>query len=329
MTLHELLHCVTFDEVLQHLGCITANQCEADYKVHYDILRHITPQLEEGDTQVTTISNSEPDEHTTDTPRLDAYPLEGELWEIAVAREIELASGVEATLPEIAACCLWHTSFYGFTEAQRADTYSQWLCDDNVSRFSQIDSQYLPSKKEMLRIRSFHNALHSKMKLHRHRCSKDRAIEIGILGSKRKWRSWKRYFINDLYNKRISMISAFIADLLNRGENLIPPPTMQELCPLFKVEHCHICSYQSYAHNASERYNYLRELIERYHAFKSHDLPNSLICLSASESHPITMEEMGLIQLIAGQCDGDNVFCIKTDNSLGEELRADAMFYIF
>ena len=40
---------------------------------------------------------------------------EGEVWECALAKEIVIDKKVKASLPEIAACCLWHSSFYGFT----------------------------------------------------------------------------------------------------------------------------------------------------------------------------------------------------------------------
>ena len=43
--------------------------------------------------------------------------------------------------------------------------------------------------------------------------------------------------------------------------------------------------------------------------------------------YPLTVEEMDLVRLIVGNRNGENVFCVKTDNSLGEEFRIDAAFY--
>ena len=47
---------------------------------------------------------------------LDAFPMEGDMWEHSLNKELIIASEVKASNEELAACCLWHTSFYGFVK---------------------------------------------------------------------------------------------------------------------------------------------------------------------------------------------------------------------
>ena len=113
MTYKELLDSVSFDEIVPFIERYHGWNALAWYKVHYDYLRHLTP--EQGEITTATVSNGEPDESWPE-PHLDSFPLEGDLWEHSLAKELIIEPDVKASLAEIAMCCLWHTSFYGFTE---------------------------------------------------------------------------------------------------------------------------------------------------------------------------------------------------------------------
>ena len=104
MTYSELLHSVSFDEILPYME-----------KYHgHTRCTVLIPHREEGDNATATISNAELD-YTWEEPHLDGFPLEGDLWEVSLAKELIIAPDVDATPAEIAMCCLWHTSFFGFT----------------------------------------------------------------------------------------------------------------------------------------------------------------------------------------------------------------------
>ena len=140
MTYHELLHSVTFDEITPFLekkngGAVSL----ALYKTHYDMLRLLTPRREEDDNKTATITNAKLD-YDWEEPHLEAFPMEGDLWEVSLAKELIIAPDVKASLGEIAACCLWHTSFWGFTDEQKHETfekldyYDQDLLDPDIVR---------------------------------------------------------------------------------------------------------------------------------------------------------------------------------------------------
>lgn len=325
MTLSELLHKVSFEEICPFLDYQGNADCMALYKMHYDILCHLIPHNKGRGNGIVTVSRYEPEEDEPDSPRFYASSLEGDYWEVCLAKELVIEQDVDASLAEIAACCLWHTSFYGFTESQVCDTYKSW--HDNTDEMRKVRQQYasfLPTKKEMLAIRSFHNTIRSEMKMHR----RFRPLrEFDMFVRKRKWRHWKRYEINTLYRKRITLVASFIEDLFCRGNNVVFPPSVQEMSIMFRANHVRIDSYQTYAYDASKRKEYFQELMEKYHAFEPYKFGSYIICISSSSSYPLIMDEMELVSMITQHCKGDGAYCVKTDDSLGEELRIDVAFY--
>ena len=56
MTLYELLHQVTFDEIVPFIERYHGWNALALYKIHYDYLRHLTPELGEETTATGTFS---------------------------------------------------------------------------------------------------------------------------------------------------------------------------------------------------------------------------------------------------------------------------------
>lgn len=126
MTYKELLETVTFAEIEPFINKYHGdNSALESYRHHYELLKFLTPRKEPGH-EYATISNDYPMENH-DTLRLDAYPMEGDMWEVSLAKELRIEEDVEASLAEIAACCLWHTSYYGFTKEQRDATFKKFI----------------------------------------------------------------------------------------------------------------------------------------------------------------------------------------------------------
>ena len=88
-------------------------------KCHYDILCNTVPKSD-GDSQVCRISMKYDD--IVKKQYLSAFSLEGDKWPSSLSKTIEIAPNLNISLEEVAACCLWHTSFYGYTEEQLANT---------------------------------------------------------------------------------------------------------------------------------------------------------------------------------------------------------------
>ena len=90
-------------------------------KCHYDILCHTEPIYDENANSQECRISLHYDEIVNKT-YLSAYPLEGDKWSASLCKEMIIEPEVNATKEEIVACCLWHTSFYGYTEEQLAET---------------------------------------------------------------------------------------------------------------------------------------------------------------------------------------------------------------
>ncbi len=86
---------------------------------------------------------------------LNAYPMEGDLWEHSLTKELVIAPEVAASNEELAACCLWHTSFYGFVEKQVDEhfrilqPFSDWI--ESITGEFLIKWGMAPQSKQELR----------------------------------------------------------------------------------------------------------------------------------------------------------------------------------
>ncbi len=325
MTYHELLHSVTFDEIIPFLekkngGAVSL----ALYKTHYDMLRLLTPRREEDDNKTATITNAKLD-YDWEEPHLEAFPMEGDLWEVSLAKELIIAPDVKASLGEIAACCLWHTSFWGFTDEQRHETfekfdyYNQDLLDPDIVRIKvakvrqkiEAAGGRLPYKNEMLKIPSFRQEM-------------SRHFPKGL--SKKRRRKVTRRRFNRLYNDRVFTVGKFVAaciPALSDRESI----TLKDLRKLFYTNHFAHYSYQTYTGNAAQRGAWMSELIEKYDAFYGKPGTNAMILITVSPEHPFNESDRRVVELTKKLCSGQTALLIKNDDHLGEELQLDVAFY--
>ena len=140
MTFKELLNSVTFDEVVP---CLLQMHPDAEgslkwYKIHFNMLRQMTPKHH--DDANSDVCNIAMEKWRDGKIILDAHPMEGDLWEHSLTKEIILAPDVKATNAEIAACCIWHTSFYGFVDKQ-AQEYLRFDDNSTLRPFSKTEAR--------------------------------------------------------------------------------------------------------------------------------------------------------------------------------------------
>ncbi len=340
MTLKQLLDSLTFDEIAPFIDLEDGRNCLAAFKQHFDYLRHLTPT--EGVTGEVSVGywkdpDLEDDEingkgENKNEHQLFARSLEGDYWESCLAKEIVLDDEVAASPAEIAACCLWHTSFYGFLPAEVTDTFNSWhegkgLTQYYLKKFRDI----LPTRREMQSVPSFHRVIRRKMRIHRKRRSSDELNMFRELFGEdtRKWRYWKRHEINSEYSKRIKINAEFIENVLERGTDVTGPPARAEFGRLFRANHVSIHRCDTFAYDAAGRLEYFRGLVGKYGLLDAQSsLPNSFVCISASSAHPLTMEETAEIKAIvtSGHM-GEHRVWTKADESCGEELRVDIAYY--
>ena len=218
MTLYELLHQVSFDEIVPFIKRYHGWNALALYKIHYDYLRHLTPELGERTTAV--VSNGELDESWPE-PHL-------------------------------------HTSFWGFTEEQRderfenLDYYAEDMLDHDITRLRAmkviraIESAggKVPSIKEYLKVRAFYNRIRSKcMEFKSHRKAFAKA---GIRRS--SMRSYTRHIIRGEYYNRIQVASYVIMAILKS-----PMSQAEDLKSLLLCEHMQSYEYKTMAFDSQKR----------------------------------------------------------------------------
>ncbi len=337
MTLKQLLDSLTFDGIAPFIDLEDGRNCLAAFKQHFDYLRHLTPA--EGVTGEVSVGYWEdPDlgddgiDENEDGHRLFAESLEGDCWESCLAKEIVLEDGVTESLAEIAACCLWHTSFYGFLPEEMTDTFNRWHDGRGMTRYYRNKFRdILPTRREMLSVPSFHRAIRKEMGFHRKHRSEKEIHEIMYLfgGEVRKWRYWKRYEINSEYSKRIKINAEYIENVLERGTAAKGQPARKEFGRLFRANHVSIHSCDTFAYDTEGRLEYFRELVGKYGLLDgSTHLPNSFVCISASSGHPLTEEEIAEIgTIVTFGHGGEHRIWSKTDDSCGEDLRVDIAYY--
>lgn len=329
MTLKELLDSLSFDEIAPYLiRHYTYDYAPGDlvpYKQHFDYLRSLTP------TNSKLIENKKA-RIFLDKDKLNAYPLEGDDWEDSLAKELVLDKDAKASHAEIAACCLWHTSFWGYLPYQRDETIKKIVTDDirmirTAKFYKRKFAEIIPSKHEMMLIPSFRNKIRSDMKsirnYHRNKkIQKDKKLKSQW---KRCWRRSKRCLINYEYNKRIKYCSPFIEYVTEKRGIAVSKSMLQKYGVLYRANHVSIMRLDSYAFDTAKRFDYIKELIEKYGAMD--DVPryaNCLICVSFSSKHPFS-EMMELNNLLTDLL--FKSYCPIVDDTLGKEIRIDVAYY--
>jgi len=272
MTLKQLLDSLTFDEIAPFIDLEDGKNTLAPFKQHFDYLRHLTPMdAARGEVSVGYWKDPDIEEDDNSEHSLFAGSLEGDSWESCLAKEIVLDEDVTASDAEVAACCLWHTSFYGFLPEELAETFNRWHEGKGKSKYYiKKFSDILPTRRQMQSVPSFHQSVRRKMKFHKKHRTVQEIREFRDLFDKdyRKWRYWKRVQINSEYSKRIKINAEFIETVLESGTDATPPPPRIEFKKLFLANHVSIHRCDTLAYGAAGRLDYLRELIEKIRTSK-------------------------------------------------------------
>lgn len=271
MTYKELLHCVSFQEVEPHLVNMDseAKGSLGWFKLHYDMLKLMCPKYhEDANENVCRITIKDWDDGTG--PHLDAFPMEGDLWEHSLTKEIVLDSNVHASHAEIAACCLWHTSFYGFVQGQQ----KMWVSGDYKTKAERIKSTILsqgghvPSKRELLPSK--------KQELI------ERAKEEFWVGNKKanktKRKCLFRHAFMEQYYERMVAIGSFIVKVLPALSMEANPLTIDQLCKLFVSGSFRSVTIPSFADEATDAIRYMVDLLSQYDMLPHAD--NAIVYLS-------------------------------------------------
>ena len=295
------------------------------YKIHFDMLRLMTPKHhDDANSDVCNIAMSKWDEDSES--HLDAHPMEGDLWEHSLTKEIIITSEVKATNAEIAACCIWHTSFYGFVREQqeeefrcfKLDKYYKDRWDDFIYNKARAEKYYSIIRRNGGYIPSFKELTPSKKQ---ELISKAKeyfwCISQSINKIKRK-RMFRREFMGHYY-ERMMNISRFIVQAIPALKDERNNMSVRQLCGLFHSDLFRSEVFTSFADEKTNGARYLCELFEEYGVEPR--LDRIVIVLSTGEYHlELTEDEKNLCKILIGDCKS-SVILLVTDPSLGKQVR--------
>ncbi len=156
MTYQELLREVPFEDIVKPFKYMYPEwwHCLDGLRQHYDILLSLVPAELPENEQKAHIEYDKTD-WTADTlqPTEDkrfwslsaGADIEFYEWEKVIAKELIIADEVTESLAEIAACCLWHSSFDGFTLEQKKKRMNE--LEKSIEEASNPNAKKYPSNE--------------------------------------------------------------------------------------------------------------------------------------------------------------------------------------
>lgn len=326
MTFKELLDSVRYEDVAPHIVRMYPDmrQSLGWYKIHIDMLRLLQPVFhEDANDKVCHITMEDWEDGSG--LHLNAYPMEGDLWEHSLTKELIVALDVKATKEELAACCLWHTSFYGFVEKHVKERFRTEDLDlDTLNRWD--DSLYYKAKalQNFSIIREHGGFIPTIRQLSKSKKAEliKQAKDSMFLGStpmnriKRK-KHFRIEFLEHYY-ERMSVISDFIVQAIRALKDARNYMRVEQLCELFHSELFCTEEIMSYASNGKSGAKYLYELFTSYDMIPKMD--GIVVRLVTGTEHEVlTEDEILLCNLLAeGRKYGDLI--LDYDPALGNQV---------
>ena len=326
MTFKELLDSVRYEDVAPHIVRMYPNmrQSLGWYKIHFDMLRLMQPVFhEDANDKVCHITMKDWEDGSG--LHLDAYPMEGDLWEHSITKELIVALDVKATKEELAACCLWNTSFYGFVEKHVKERFRTEDLDlDTLNRWD--DSLYYKAKalQNFSIIREHGGFIPTIRQLSKSKKAEliKQAKDSMFLGStpmnriKRK-KHFRIEFLEHYY-ERMTVISDFIVQAIPALKGVRNYILVEQLCELFHSELFCTEEIMSYASNGKSGAKYLYELFTSYDMIPKMD--GIVVRLVTGTEHEVlTEDEILLCNLLAeGRKYGDLI--LDYDPALGNQV---------
>lgn len=263
---------------------------------------------------------------------LDAHPMEGDLWEHSLTKEIILAPNVKATNAEIAACCLWHTSFYGFVDKQAQeylrfdeedlDVKDRW--DDSIYNKAKAMRYFSIIRRNGGHVPTMKELSQSKKKELIKRTKEDFWCISESMNKTKKKRMFRREF-RGFYYERMAAISKFIVQAIPALSDERNNMTIDQLCELFQSDLFSPETITSYADENTSGAKYFCDLLEMEDI--NARLDRMVIVLTTGEYHKyLTEDEQRLCKLLIGECKSSDILLV-TDLSLGRQARIDYATY--
>lgn len=326
MTFKELLDSVRFEDVAPHIVRMYPDmeQSLGWYKIHFDMLRLMQPVFhKDANDKVCHITMKDWEDGIG--LHLDAYPMEGDLWEHSLTKELVIAQDVKATNEELAACCLWHTSFYGFVEKHVDERFRIYDLDmTTLDRWN--DSLYykVRAMRNFSIIREHGGFIPTVRQL-----SKSKKAELIKQSKESIWfgkiplnkiKRKKRFRIEFMehYYERMTVIGDFIVQTIPALKDDRNYMSVEQLCGLFHSELFFTEEIMSYAPNCESGAKYLYDLLTSYDMIPKMD--GIVVRLVTGTEHEVLTEDENLLcnLLAEGRKYGDLI--LDYDPALGNQV---------
>ena len=330
MTFKELLNSVQFEDVAPHIVRMYPDMENSIgwYKIHFDMLRlmnHVYHEDANGRSSESNPSLLEDGRVVTDEDKVDdkvcnitmkdwedgsglhlnAYPMEGDLWEHSLTKELIIAPEVKASNEELAACCLWHTSFYGFIEKHVDDRFR--VEELNLNMHDRWDDSSYFKARAMWNfgiIRKYGGSIPTIRELAKPKKQNllQQAKESVWHGDRpinrqKRMASLRKEFMSHYY-ERMAAIRDFIFHTIPAQNNTGNYLSVEQLCGLFHSDF--FCSEEimSFAPNGESAAKYLYDLLSSYDMIPKMD--GIVVRLVTGASHEVfTEDEKRLCNLLA------------------------------
>ena len=315
MTIKQLLDGVSFEELMPYLVKSECYGCKLGwYKVHFDMLRMLTPLRHDDKESVCSLGLNENDGfHYMDfNPTLYDMPREHVL-----TMDINKDSDVNLPNAGLAAYFIKQTSHNRFDDLEIDDCIS----DREIKQIIKtIDSYggYVPSFRHWS---PAHRAIIAKQ-AKKYLVALKRAIHYRCNRSKSK--KMFREATNDIYYQAIWLIGRFIIYAYSALEKPTHDMNIKLLCRLFYAERYNTPVYiRSYADETTTGADYIMELIDKYHILDAGGLDRAnrsvLVFKTGRADYRLTSSEQKLCSKLTERYKYNDII-YSFDSSLGKQI---------
>lgn len=326
MTFKELLNSVEFENVAPHIVKMYPDMADTLgwYKIHFDMLRLMQPIFHK-DSNDKACRITMMDWEDGSGLHLEALSMEGDTWEHSLTKELIITPEVEASNEELTACCLWHTSFYGFVKKHVNDSFR--INDLKMATLDRWDNS-LYYKVRALRdfrvIRKHGGVIPSTRQL-----SPTKKAELVKLAkesmrygnahlnrTKRKKRFRTEYM--EHYYERMAAISDFIVHAIPATGKSRNYMSVKQLCGLFYSDLFCYEEIMSYAPNGESGAKYLYDLLSSYDMIPKMD--GIIVRLVTGVAHEVLTEDEKLLHNLLAKERKYSDLILDYDPALGNQV---------
>ena len=331
MTFADLLHKASFDEIIPYLEKHSYGKKKkqiALFKTHFDLLKQLEPCEKISNRKIFISKELVANEGIYYWPQ-NLCALH---WNENLAKELVFKAGVRQVWGEIIACCLLHTSIYGYTPEMMKEDFARRKAKSIYSFYykrakkihKKIEKQggNFPSETIIWKLPDFKDQVDGLVHLNYNNPYVENSSDKNKL---------EKYYNDLIYYVRMYEIGKIVCDVIpsEKIEGSISPQTLFKLFSSNKYE---TYRYLSYADTLEDRGKWLWELATKYEAFYKGILSNVVICFAMSHDYPAAYNDTyyfnEIIAWLRQRLHNINVIWgVNYDDELGNQLRLSAIFY--